>query len=221
MNLDRDELRTNGPDERVARINAPPWTDSFTLDGYPRDVPASYREWRLQIEDPAARRGGLILHGDPGLGKTVLGVCALRSLAAQGYGSTFQWNMVTAPGVRRGVESGEEDEELAPCWFEHFSTLLALHRRERWDEQGWFERLDEHVSALMLDDIGVDAGTPYRESFLLRHIEWMFRSRSRALILTLNAPPTAWSTLLGQRIADRLLDSRWFVRVALVGESLR
>jgi DNA replication protein DnaC len=116
--------------------------------------------------------------------------------------------------------NGEGRREPSPVWFESFSRLLRLQRRQSWDEQGWFDDLEQNVSVLMLDDVGVDAGTPFRESFLLQHIEWMFSAKA-SLILTLNAAPEEWKMLLGPRINDRLLDSRWFLKVPLTGPTLR
>jgi DNA replication protein DnaC len=166
------------------------------------------------------KQPGLVMFGDAGLGKTALGVALLRQLAADCVGGMHQWNMVTHPDVIRGWESGEDPRMLAPCWFERFSHLLRLQRRQSWDEEGWFEQLQRDVRVLMLDDIGVDAGTPFRESFLLSHIDWMFDTKAR-LILTTNARPEHWKAAFGPRINDRLLDSRWFLKIPFSGPTLR
>jgi DNA replication protein DnaC len=223
--LDSVALPHNTPDSRAALVNAPRWADGYTLETFVvaagTTAPSEFAGWlSASVAERSAQRS-VVLYGPPGSGKTGLGVCALRALARAAVGSTFQWNMSTSPGVRAAVESGEDQAEPSPCWFERWSRLLALYRRERWDEEGWFEQLERAVTVLMLDDIGVDAGTPFRESFLLRHIEWAL-DRGRSLVLTLNAPPPRWSEVLGERAADRLQDSRWFRAVALnFGKSLR
>ncbi len=219
--LDKVAMPYNTPDERARIVNAPAWTAGLTLVTYPRPIPMDLIEWvtGAGTVSPYGHRG-LVLYGPVGTGKTGVGVSALRILARSGVGSTFQWNMVTSPGVRAAVDSGDDRGEPSPCWFESWSRLLSLYRRETWDEQGWFDKLKDCVDVLMLDDIGVDVGTPYRESFLLRHVEWSY-SAGRSLILTLNSPPADWSKAIGERAADRLQDKRWFLRVPFSGKSLR
>ena len=228
MDLDRDEVEYNTPEARSALINAPAWTAGLGLGTYPEGVPRALAEW-LKRRGCAAQvtpSGGsdapalvehtsLALYGHVGAGKTGLGVCALRALAAAGVGSRFVWNMVTGPGLRAAVDSGEVQGLPSPCWFESWPRLLALHRRERWDEEGWFSLLEERVAALMLDDVGIDAGTPFRESFLLRHIEWASDVAGRCLVLTVNDQPGDWRRVFGERVVDRLADQRRFALVAV------
>jgi hypothetical protein len=217
--LDNTKMEWNTAAARLALVNAPRPHLGLTFLTYPRKVPHDLVLWAAS--SPAANmRRGLILCGAPGSGKTGLGLSALFLLAAAGVGNTFQWNMVTAPGVRESVASGEERQAPSPVWFERWPRLLAQHRRESWDEAGWFAQLDR-VSVLMLDDVGVDAGTPYRESFLLRHVEWAEDRADRALVLTLNDSPEKWDTVLGQRVADRLLEPRRFLTVYVPGGSAR
>src|SRR5216684_8516925 len=116
-----------------------------------RAVPDELSEW---LSDPDRR--SLVMYGRPGRGKTGLGLGLLRELAARGVGSMFAWNIVTSPQLRARVASGEYPEKPSPCWFERWSRLLALQKRTKWDEEGWFEQLEERVTVLMLDDVGVD-----------------------------------------------------------------
>jgi DNA replication protein DnaC len=217
--LDNTPMEWNTAAAREALVNAPLPHFDFTFGTYPREVPPDVLIWAEGAAHDGARRG-LVLHGAPGSGKTGLGVCALFRLASAGVGSMFHWNMVTAPGVRETVKSGEEKQRPSPVWFERWPRLLARHRGARWDEDEWFEQL-EGVTVLMLDDVGVDAGTPYRESFLLRHVEWAEDRADRALVLTLNDPPEEWDTALGQRVADRLVEPRRFLTVRVPGGSAR
>jgi len=224
MDLDVDVMPHNTPEARAALVNAPRWTEGLHFGTYPRNVPdmdnvpdAAGVSDNERSSGWSSRDDSVILYGGVGVGKTGLGVCLLRDRARAGVGSTFQWNMVTGPGLRAGVEAGDIKREPSPCWFESWPRLLALHRRDRWDEEGWFEQL-EGVASLMLDDVGVDAGTPYRESFLLRHLEWSVDRPGRSLVLTINDPVTAWRAVLGERAVDRVMD---FAYVHVAGESLR
>lgn len=205
--LDTVSMPHNVPEVRETLVNAPAWAGGMTLGTYPHPLPDGY------LDLVSALPRSFALYGPVGRGKTVLAVCALRAHARRGAGSTFYWNMVTGVGNRTAVERGDRAPRLAPCWFESWSRLLSLHRREKWDEEGWFEQLEERVSVLVLDDVGVDAGTPYRESFLLRHVEWA-SAPGRALILTVNDPPSAWDTVLGERIEARLRNRFLLVRVS-------
>ena len=213
MNLDLDTLAHNTAEARAALVNAPGWTKHLTTKTFPRRLPDA-RGFGVAVF-------GLALFGSVGAGKTGFGACILRDLAAAGFGSWFYWNLVTGVGVAEAVEAGILPRLPSPCWYESWPRLLAARRREKWDEEGWFEQLEERVSALMLDDVGVDAGTPFRESILLRHVEWAAERSGRILILTLNDRPPEWTRVLGDRVADRLLDATRFAVVELAGASLR
>ena len=227
VDLDRDAAAHNTPEARAAAVNSPAWSSALTLSSHPR-LPGVLRDW-LRVRDCLTVHGArdlavtpasLVLWGRTGAGKTGLACCALRALAAAGWGSTFYWNLVTAPRPSAAA-SDEGRVRPSPCWFESWPRLLALHRRARWDEEAWFDLLEERVAALVLDDVGVDVGTPYRESFLLRHIEWASEVPRRVLVLTLNDPPSEWATVLGERNNDRLLDPSRFTAVSVDGPSLR
>lgn len=215
MNLDKDRMEWNTPEARAARTNAPAWCDGLLFGTYPRLGPElkAVAEWASRAET------NLVLYGKAGLGKTGLGVCALRRLAARGFGSAFQWNIVTSPEVVAAVLSGEDERLLAPCWFERFSRLLTMNRRPEWDAADWFQQLEESVACLMLDDVGTDTGTQFRESFLLQHLDWAL-DFDRRVVVTMNLPLERWAAVLGEPTADRLLSSD-FTKVEFSGESLR
>lgn len=234
MDLDRDDAPYNTAETRGAAVNAPAWTWSLTLRGFPGGPPARIAAWlqgALVCLDQMTSRGSspprspgglsLALWGAVGSGKTGLGVCSLCALAEASAGSRFYWNMATGPGLRAAVAAGDAPRRPAPCWFESWPRLLALQRRVRWDEEEWFDQLEERVAVLMLDDVGVVAGTPFREALLLRHLEWAAEVDGRVLILTLNDPPASWPRVLGERVADRLVDPVRFVVVEVPGPSLR
>lgn len=240
MDLDREAVAHNTPEARASLVNAPAWTDGLTVLTYPGGVPSALTAWLgglltvcVRAAAPLGRdispvpsrsyrpAPSVALWGPVGAGKTGLGIAALRALAAAGVGSAFYWNMVTGPGLRAAVDAGDAVARPSPCWYESWPRLLALHRRERWDEESWFDQLEERVAVLMLDDVGVDAGTAFRESFLLRHVEWAADRPGRSLVLTVNDRPADWVRTLGERLADRLLDASRFAVVEVPGASRR
>jgi DNA replication protein DnaC len=223
--LDNWAVNWNTPTARREVINAPTSMDGMSFDSYralDRVVPDALIEW-LRANLGAKARKSVVLYGEPGVGKTSLGVCALREFASACVGKMFAWNMATAPGVRAAIASGEDKQKPSPVWFERWSRLLAQHRREHWDEAGWFELLDDRVTILMLDDITVETSTQYRESFLLRHIEWAEDRADRALVVTMNESPAELieKNLLPSRVLDRITEERRFVPVRVGGETLR
>lgn len=223
MNLDVDALVHNTADRRECPrvLNIPEAMDTLTLASYAkrRPIPQGVLDW---LADESPERKSLVLCGEPGRGKTGLGIGVLREMARRNIGRTFRWNMATSPTLQAKIDAGTfKQTHLAPCWFERWPRLLALQKRTKWDEESWFENLEEDTALLMLDDIGVDVGTPFRESFLLRHLEWAEDKRGRALILTFNTEPMAWKTSFGERTFDRLTESRRFAIVKVTGERLR
>jgi len=207
----------NTPDHRAQLTNTPRSFGGFSFASYPRTVPQDFSKYVASTSASNSRRS-VVLHGTQGSGKTGLGVCALSTFARQGVGSLFQWNVLTA----ERTTPVEKDEQVfpSPCWFERWSSILARNRKTDWDEVGWFESLDD-VTVLMLDDVGVETGTPYREALLLRHLEWAEDDDRRMLILTLNDPPSKWPKVVGERVADRMIEQRRFLAVHVPGESLR
>lgn len=224
MSFDTDRMPSNTPERREAVLNIPDSMKDLTLATYAdraqRPVPAGVMEWIDEVGTAAQR--SLVLYGEPGRGKTGLGIGALRRLARGNVGKTFRWNMNTNPLLLAKIEVGTfEQTHLSPCWFERWPRLLALQGRRNWDEASWFEKLEEDVACLMLDDISVDTGTAFRESFLIRHLEWSEDRLGRMLILTVNEYPAEWGRLYGARTADRLLEERRFKLVEVSGTSLR
>ena len=215
--LDRAEMPWNTPEAREALTNVPAPYAALGFQTYLRAVPEALRTF---VADTVAEPRSLVLYGAQGVGKTGLGIAVLRSFASAGFGDLFQWNVLTASGARDAAENGEECDDPSPVWFERWSRLLARNRREHWDEEGWFEQL-ERVTVLMLDDVGAETGTQYRQSLLLRHLEWAEDRRGRRLILTLNDPPSKWGEALGERVADRMLERRRFLAVHVPGGSFR
>ncbi len=215
--LDQAVMPWNTAEARAARVNAPAPYARLEIATYPHEVPAALRTFVADARVLSPPRS-LILHGKQGAGKTALGIILLQMFAAAGAGSLFQWNVLTAP--RRVPDAPGEEAEPSPCWFERWSRILARNRREHWDEEGWFEQL-ENVTVLLLDDISVETGTQYRKTLLLRHLEWAEDRDDRQLILTLNEGSREWADILGERVADRMQEQRRFLSVLVSGASLR
>lgn len=219
-NLDTMIRRCNTPEAREALINAPAAMIDMTLATYAemRPIPEALTTWLQEFE---TNPKSMVLFGKPGLGKTGLGVGALKELARRGVGSRFEWNLDTDPVGLEKIRLGLEEQDPSPVWFERWQRLLARERRQKLDEDDWFDKLDECVTVLMIDDIGMEQGTTFREGFLMRHLEWAEDKRGRALILTFNTDPSRWTDTLGERITDRITERRRFTQVKVEGTTLR
>lgn len=221
--LDTTNMPWNTPTARANLINVPESMGPLTLKSFAarQSIPAGVRVWLSEFDKPVIERRSLVLYGKPGRGKTGLGIAILRYLASLGIGDRFEWNLSTGPELLKKVAAGEVEQEPSPVWFMRWQRLLAQERRQKLDTDGWFDKLDEFVTVLMLDDVGVEAGTKFREGLLLQHMEWAEDKRGRSLILTLNNPLALWPATFGERIADRLTEERRFMMVEVTGDNLR
>lgn len=145
--------KENTPEARAALVNAPEPYSGLTFQTYPGVVPPELLAYVAALTESDR---SLVLWGAQGVGKTALGIAVLRALAFAGDGSVFQWNVLTRPD-QLPLGRGERPDP-SPVWFERWSNLLALNRRQDWDEVGWFDQLDD-VTALMLDDVNTETGT--------------------------------------------------------------
>lgn len=218
--LDDLNMKWNTPDARMALINAPEQMAEYSLESFSklRQIPTEVTTWLDFEKNPTS---SLILSGIMGRGKTGLGIGILRELARRGVGDRFEWNLSTGPLLLKKIAAGEVEQEPSPVWFVRWQRLLAQERRQKLEEAGWFDLLDENVTVLMIDDIGVETGTSFREGLLLQHLEWVEDKKGRTLILTVNINPSEWQRLLGVRITDRLMESRRFTIVKVDGDNLR
>lgn len=175
---------------------------------------------------------GVLLHGGAGIGKTGMTCSIIREAAEAGTGRMWAWNLATAPKVVAAVISGDFRRRPAPAIFYRWRDLKSLLDRAKvgqtpWDEmppltaEKVLQEIDDRCSVLALDDIDVDALTPWKEEILLRLLDLPL-SGCR-VIITMNANPASQEGIarLGERIVDRLMDPQLFVRFHLTGDSIR
>ena len=222
-------------DDAAARVRAcgvpyPEWGWGSLREWRAEGVsPADLRDWGRA---PAPGRWGLLLHGAPGLGKTVAACCMIRDAAERRVGSAGAWVMVTAPRTQEAVVAGAFRQRPAPAQFYRWRDLKARLDAAKTGALPWAEEppltadkllgeIEGRCAVLVLDDVDVDAHTPWKEEVLLRLLE--IPLRGRRLILTTNLLQDRMQARdrLGERVVDRLMDPSVFARVQFSGESLR
>lgn len=154
-------------------------------------VAAGVREW-------AAGQGptNLLLHGEPGVGKSHLACALLRSRLERGETGIFRdvpdlLLTIRATYRRKDAEGPSEDDILA-----------ALR----------------DVDLLVLDDLGAERQTDWAAETLFALINGRYNAE-RAMLVTTNYGPEALAAHVGERVAGRLLESS--LVVALSGRNWR
>ncbi len=222
-------LAHNTRQARVAATNLPEAMRAYRFDGFPgaARVRDAVQEWADAVRSPlSSGPRGLVLQGSTGLGKSGLAACAVRVMACRGHGDRGLWNVVTSPGYEAEVTSGRLRRRPAPVWFETWADLRD-RLRTAWRVRGGeadvevelLNELRERVVALAVDDLDVDAAGDWKEAVVLRLLRWP--ELGRHLIVTVNAPVSAFPQRFGERCADRLLDPAHFRLVQVSGPSLR
>jgi len=213
-------FRWNTPESRFALLGVPEWGKDYSFASFPGTVPPEVLAWAAEREPR-----GLILYGAGSRGKTGLGISILRSLVTPTPlpGERLeQWNMMTIPLLPGASMEGITPDYIgAPCHFVQWDRVLEKYRRERFDQTAWFDGLNTDIDVLMIDDVSAEKVSAYKESFLLRHIEWPFEKKGRALILTMNTHPSKWPDVFGDRTTARLLNPKWFLAYEVKGTGLR
>ena len=200
MNLQVDELSTNTPVRRWQRVAVPAYFRSWSFETFPNGQEEIIQQLRRWLAVPTPPR--LVLWGPTGTGKTGLACGALRVAAEAGTGNRERWNIATAPVIHP-----EEEPEWSPVpvWFEMWRGLRDRLRRSRGPDDP-LAVLRERVMLLVIDDIDVDAMTPWKESIVLSLLD--DAPAMCGLVLTMNVAPDRWAEHFGERIADRLLAPR-------------
>lgn len=160
---------------------------------------------------------GLVLYGEPGTGKTGLMCSILRAMAEAGVGDAGIWNLLAGTRYQLMVQNLQAPVVEAPVWFE---TWASLKRRLRTQfnskteeyyksEDEIFLDLANQVEVLGLDDVDTDTYSDWKGEVFLRLVERPQRLR-KTIIMTTNLSPDQWQAALGDRVGDRMLDTRFF-----------
>lgn len=180
---------------------------------------APVADWASRQTQPL----GLVLFGSPGTGKTVQMTHALRGCIEAGVGRAWDWDVATDPRVQSAIAAGRLRRRFPPVWrtdwvgFRDLFLRIRSRReltddREPWTESECRAELEQVVSVFGVDDFDLEQPLPrWMEALGV----WVAERPlyGQRIILVVNAQPETWSSVLGERVADRLLDSSRFVVV--------
>jgi DNA replication protein DnaC len=157
--------------------------------------------------------------GPPGRGKTGLAVSALRRYAGR-WLVRSEWNWFF--GHRMAKHRKPPATQVPNLWYERWfgCTRRLLHLQNTGDSwEDYDETLDSLLEAefLILDDVDAGRFTDWRETLLCQMVERAYEGKRTVLIV--NTPLSRLAEALGERIADRLMDTSAYMRVVLAGDS--
>lgn len=185
-----------GIPERYAAYTLPGFERIAGNDAGKREAIAALRQYEQfgYVQQGDDRRSGIVLWGEPGVGKTGSMAPLFTGLVQQGYaGLWLQYNQFLAD--MRRFEDGQVDERMAAC---------------------------QSVTYLFIDDLGdvtaSKAATDYTKDVLFRIIDHR-TSRNLPIFATTNLAPQELADQFSSRIARRLLAACAVIRMA--GRTLR
>lgn len=153
-------------------------TDTTQIRGWVTDL--VHRAQRSRTPCPAVTTGpSLLVLGPIGVGKTHQACGALRALAVSG--AAFSWELLTAADV-----------------------YARLRPRPRIDPEEEFHTI-ANTTLLILDDLGASKATEWTEEINYRLINHRYQWKKPTLI-TSNVPPPELGSVLGHRVASRLIE---------------
>lgn len=183
--------------------------ESFDLSLYPGEysdfykcIPRAYmkkvldycRSYAASFPDV---EGSLLLHGDPGLGKTYISACIARVVVEKGFSVFYD----TAVSVFSDFELRQFSRSTA-------EGEAAAERVRR--------MLD--CDLMILDDLGTEVPTPMVQSALYTLINTRC-SAGRPLIINTTVFPEDFSSRYGASVSSRI--NGWFKAVSFVGDDIR
>jgi DNA replication protein DnaC len=124
----------------------------------------------------------LLIHGEPGNGKSHLSAAVCHEIKARGYIPVFQSVPELLERIRNTFGSGKKESEK-----EIMSALLECH-------------------LLVLDDIGAEKISDWVQDVLFRIIDGRYRQK-RPIFYTSNLKPSELKDKLGARIFDRMMET--------------
>lgn len=223
------------PEDRLAAASLPDPGWAWESAPHPPGSDSARAASLLRLWSAAAGSDavpGVVLCGGAGLGKTGIAQMVVRDAALRGDGDPAHWVYAASPRVRAAVASGDFRRRPAPAEFRRWRDLKSLLDRAKAGQLPWEEappltaekvlrEVEERCAVLALDDVDVDAATPWKEEVLLRLLE--LPRVGRRLVLTMNVDPAAPEGVarLGERVVDRLMDPSVFARFRLAGDSAR
>ena len=229
--------------ERRVDVSGVPYTWGWSTSPHSAEAPADetrratsgetathlLQRWSVTPTPPVL---GVLLHGGAGLGKTGMACCLVRDAATRAVGESWAWSIVTSPKIVEATLAGDFRRRPAPASFYRWRDLKSLLDRCKtgqtpWDEnppltaEKVLDEIEDRCRVLALDDVDVDALTPWKEEILLRLLDLPLRGCR--VIVTMNANPASPEgiTRLGERVVDRLMDPDLFARFYLTGDSIR
>lgn len=191
------------------------WEDFRKSKGKARALEAAQAWCRRR----SSQRGGLIVHGPVGTGKSLLAALCVRDVLINGtLLDERRWRPRYWEILRDGYE---ETWDPGILW----TTMSDLLRRVRYQcfdteessEDVEVERL-RNIPLLVLDDIGVRALTEWGHDFLLSVVDARWAA-GRPILATSNLDPAGLSSVLEERICSRLRGSCELVSVG--GQDMR
>jgi DNA replication protein DnaC len=182
-------------------------------------------QWAVGTGDMPQR--GLVLQGPVGTGKTWLMCAMLREAAECGVGEQGYWSLVTHPNFVKNVVARQTPVQEAPVWFERWAglkTRLIARPDPKFPDahksaEEIFADLEEHCELLGLDDLDTDRYSAWKEEMILPLVERPMNDKR--VIFTTNARWREWTQYFGERVADRLLDNRYYAVLEFTGTSRR
>lgn len=150
---------------------------SFKPDDFSREAYLAAKEWAL------VQRGWLIIHGEPGCGKTHLACACVHDLLGRGKRVRFWYAPDLARAAKRAIGQGDGAEDF----------LL----RELMDEP-----------SLVLDDLGAARPTDYVLSEVLEPLfDYRYRRKLPTLVTMISSPEVNKSEI-SESICRRMQDPR-------------